>query len=165
MEPLPMKSASTAIVLAASIFVAANAFADTNDRPISPQKHWSVEGDLRGGLTSTDWVQDGNARSASPVQMAKADRFDLSMKAQSDDVSRQLTSFVKKHKSSSEIGYPATAKVTHIQDYEVLAENASVYEVSIRYQVVASVDSATFEDIFIVKIDADGQLQIVEMKS
>ncbi len=117
-----MKSATTAIVLAASIFVAANAVAGT-------------------------------------------DRFALSINAQSDDVNRQLTSLVKKHKSSSEIGYPATAKVTQIQGYDIIAKTESHYEVSIRYQVVASVDSATFEDIFIVKLETDGRLQIVEMKS
>lgn len=122
MKSATTKSATTAIVLAASIFVAANAVAGT-------------------------------------------DRFALPFNAQIDDVSRQLTSLVKKHKSSSEIGYPATAKVTQIQDYDIIAKTESHYEVSIRYQVVASVDSATFEDIFIVKLEADGRLQIVEMKS
>ena len=160
-----MKHSSAVIVLAVSIFVGSNAVAGTNEPSVVPKQYMPVNGDLIGDLKPTDWTQGESARLALAVQMAKADFFERSMKAQDEDVRRQLANFVKKHKSSSEIGYPATAKVTNIQDYDVIEKNENNYEVSIRYRVVASVDSATFEDVFIVELGDDGRLKVIEMKS
>ena len=158
-----MKIPSVAIALAVSFFLGSNAVAGPDQPLIDAQQDLFAGDDLGVDLTPTLRIQGETARSPVAMQVAKADNLGRLMKAQDADLRRQLTSFVRKHKSASEIGYPATAKVASILSYEVVDRGEDTYRISIRYMVTAAVDTATFEDIFVVQLGPGDDLNVIDL--
>lgn len=146
------KLCKATLALAAPIFLGLTAVAGADEPPSAGQQFLAP---MVG--------QEGATHRAGAIQLAKAEFLESSMNSQDSAVRRQLGAFVKKYKSS-DIGYPATAKVTDIHDYQVINKKGDIYEVNIRYQVVASVDTATFEDVFIIELAPDGSIDILEMQ-
>ena len=157
-----IKSCGATLAVAVSILLGLHAVAGA-DEPRTVRQHILPFIDGIGGHNgAANRVGAASMRYVGAVQLAKADLFESSMTRQESAVRRQLGLFVKKHKTS-DIGYPATAKVTNIQDYQVIKKDGDIYEVNIRYQVVASVDTATFEDVFTIHLGPDGSIDVLEM--
>ena len=99
------------------------------------------------------------------VQEVKSSDGDIetAIAAEEDTVRRQMTRLVRKNKTSSDIGYPATSKVSSIQSYRVVEQSGSVYEIKVSYLVVASVDTAKFEDVFVMELNDDGSIEVLEL--
>ena len=153
---------SVTLALAVSVLLGLGASAGADSPGIDRLENPPVErmGALLGPGNRTETK---GTSSVDAVQLVRADFFDSSMARHDETVRRQMAALVKKHKSSSDIGYPATAKVTDIYGFQIIDKNGDVYSVNIRYQVVASVDTATFEDVFIVELGSDGAIKVLDL--
>lgn len=158
-----IKYCNATLALAVSILLGLNAVAGANETGTDRKLILPNNDGMGGREGAAKWAEVERNWPIGSIQVARADFFDSSMEKQDRDVRRQLATFVKKHKNSSDIGYPATAKVTNIHDYQIIERDGNAYRVSIRYDVVASVDSATFEDVFVIELGADGSVEVLEM--
>ena len=105
-----------------------------------------------------------DTQNAAAAQMVRADFFESSMAKYDDDIRLQMTRIFRKAKTSSDIGYPMTANITNISSYDIIQKNNNIYEVHVKYLVVAAVDTAIFEDVFVMELANSGHLRILELK-